>query len=250
MITSLAFLHGRRVHLNVVADGFKNDREALNDQTPYDQRYERLTEYTAIVQQLLQSAEPVSFSGSCYQVCNLRLTPPLPRDLSPRILMSSSSDAGIETARRMGATAIEYPRPAAGYAKAPSCVGRGLRIGIITRDTDTNAWCVAHTLFPEDRRVQLTQQLAMKASDSSWHRQLSHRSRIRSEEHNPYWLAPIGNYTTFCPYLVGSYVKVSDTLACYLNAGYRTFILDVPPSAEEMRHIRIVFGLASDAVAA
>src|SRR5262245_3440717 len=33
MIATLAFLHGRKVYLNMVAGGFKNDLEALNDTT-------------------------------------------------------------------------------------------------------------------------------------------------------------------------------------------------------------------------
>jgi alkanesulfonate monooxygenase len=51
MVASLAFLHGRRVYLNMVAGGFAHDLAALDDRTPHDQRYERLIEYTLIVQQ-------------------------------------------------------------------------------------------------------------------------------------------------------------------------------------------------------
>src|SRR3989440_1172608 len=110
MVTSLAFLHGRRVYLNMVAGGFTNDLAALNDRTPHDERYARLAEYTAIVQGLLQSADPFSFSGSHYQVHNLRLTPPLPRELLPGILMSGSSEAGGAAGRRQGAPPIEDPK--------------------------------------------------------------------------------------------------------------------------------------------
>ena len=35
IVSSLAFLYGRRVYLNMVAGGFKNDLIALNDQTPH-----------------------------------------------------------------------------------------------------------------------------------------------------------------------------------------------------------------------
>ena len=254
MITSLAFLHGRRVYLNMVAGGFTNDLAALNDRTPHDERYARLAEYTAIVQGLLQSADPLSFSGSHYQVHNLRLTPPLPRELLPGILMSGSSEAGLAAARRLGATPIEYPRPPAEYADAVPGDGaaRGIRIGLIARATEAEAWRDAHARFPQDRKGQLTHQLAMKVSDSSWHRQLSDlgASRPGQQERNPYWLVPFENYKTFCPYLVGSYANVAQTLACYVNAGYRTFVLDVPPSSEELRHIGTVFGLATDRVAA
>ncbi len=250
MISSLAFLHGRRVHLNMVAGGFKNDLEALNDRTPHDERYARLGEYTFIIQQLLQSTEALSFTGRYYEVHNLRLAPALPPELLPSVLLSGSSEAGMEAARRLGATPIEYPKPFAEYSPDPGEVPRGIRIGIIARDTDANAWSIAHTRFPEDRRGQLTHELAMKASDSSWHQQLSERGRNRSEEPSPYWLTPFQNYKTFCPYLVGSYVRLADAVSCYVNAGYRTFILDVPPNAEEMRHIGIVFGLVAGAVAA
>src|SRR2546430_672143 len=109
MVTSLAFLHGRRVYLNMVAGGFTSDLAALNDRTPHDERYARLAEYTAIVQGLLQSADPLSFTGSHYQVHNLRLTPPLPRELLPGILMSGSSEAGVGGGRGPGGA----PRPAA-----------------------------------------------------------------------------------------------------------------------------------------
>src|SRR5712675_37002 len=85
MITSLAFLHGRRVYLNMVAGGFKNDLEALDDRTPHDERYDRLVEYTTIIRELLQSADPVTFEGRYYRVYNLKLTPPLPRHLMPGI---------------------------------------------------------------------------------------------------------------------------------------------------------------------
>src|SRR5258707_6700008 len=110
MITSLAFLHGRRVHLNMVAGGFKNDLEALNDRTPHDERYERLGEYTAIIQQLLRSDGPVSFEGRYYQVKNLRLTPALPPALMPGVLLSGSSEAGMAAALRLGATPAGYPK--------------------------------------------------------------------------------------------------------------------------------------------
>src|SRR3981189_1914610 len=46
MITSFAHLYGRRLYLNMVAGGFKNDLVALNDLTPPAERYARVLEYT------------------------------------------------------------------------------------------------------------------------------------------------------------------------------------------------------------
>src|SRR6478672_2337118 len=39
MVSSLGFLYHRRIYLNMVAGGFKNDLVALNDLTPHDRRY-------------------------------------------------------------------------------------------------------------------------------------------------------------------------------------------------------------------
>ena len=243
MITSLAFLHGRRLYLNMVAGGFKNDLTALNDLTPHDDRYVRLVEYAAIIQSLLQSPDAVSFEGRYFKVSNLKLTPPLPANLMPGLLVSGSSEAGMQAARQLGATAIEYPKPPAEYAALPADTpaSSGIRIGIIARSQDAEAWTVARMRYPEDRKGQLTHQLAMKVSDSSWHRQLSDLGNSRSGGENPYWLVPFQNYKAICPFLVGSYDRVADEVARYVDAGYRTFILDVPATVEEMPHIGTVF---------
>jgi alkanesulfonate monooxygenase len=243
MITSLAHLYGRRIYLNMVAGGFKNDLAALNDLTPHDERYARLVEYTTIIQRLLRTADPVSFEGRYYKVTNLKLTPPLPSDLAAGVLVSGSSEPGMQAARQLGATAVEYPKPPAEYAAAPRANGgtSGIRIGIIARSEEAAAWSVARARFPEDRKGQLTHQLAMKVSDSSWHRQLSELGNAGSEAENPYWLVPFQNYKAMCPYLVGSYDRVADEVARYVDIGYRTFILEAPASADEMRHTGVVF---------
>src|SRR5258706_15738158 len=157
MIASLAHMYGRRVHLNMVAGGFKNDLAALNDTTPHDERYARLLEYTTIIQSLLQTPEPLTFAGRYYKVSNLKLTPPLPAGLMPEVLVSGSSEAGMDAARRLQATAVEYPKPPAEYAAAPAAniASRGIRIGIIARSEDAQAWTVARSRYPEDRKGQL-----------------------------------------------------------------------------------------------
>lgn len=246
MVASFGFIYGRQIYLNMVAGGFTNDLLALNDTTPHDRRYDRLIEYTSIIRQLLAGSEPVTFSGEFYKVDKLRMTPPLPPHLFPGIFVSGSSEAGLASARAIGATAIRYPKPAKDYDTEPLVDGipSGIRVGIITRESSDEAWETAHQRFPEDRKGQLTHQLAMKVSDSSWHKQLSETAETEAE-HSPYWLVPFQNYKTMCPYLVGSYARVGDELARYITAGYRSFILDIPPNEEELQHTSRTFDCAS-----
>jgi alkanesulfonate monooxygenase len=243
LVTSIAFLHGRRIFLNMVAGGFTNDLAALADRTPHDRRYARVVEYVNIITGLLNGAA-VTTAGEFYSVDKLHLRPPLPRELFPGILMSGSSEAGLAAAQAVGATAVRYPGPSADYIEAPTDGGEmGIRVGIIAREDEDTAWRVAHERFPVDRKGQLTHELAMKVSDSAWHKQLS--TMDAADGSGPYWLIPFKNFKTNCPYLVGSYETVAAELKRYTTAGFTTYILDIPPTEEELHHIGIVFERAT-----
>jgi alkanesulfonate monooxygenase len=248
MIATLSLVHGRRIDLNMVAGGFKNDLVALGDPTPHDRRYQRLIEFTTIVTRLAACEGPVSLDGEFHRVQNLTLTPKIPPELRPRVLASGSSGAGLAAARALGALPVQYPAPASKLGEAGERPdGRfGIRVGIVARDTEDEAWEVAQQRFPVDRAGQLTHQLAMKVSDSSWHHTLSDLAKERatatakevvSAERETYWMVPFTNYKTFSPYLVGTYDRVGAELARYFDLGCTTLILDVPTGTEELAHV-------------
>ncbi|MBI3493068.1 MAG: LLM class flavin-dependent oxidoreductase [Acidobacteria bacterium] len=240
IVSTLGYLYGRRVYLNMVAGGFKNDLAALNDSTPHDQRYTRLVEYTLIVKRLLGSPAPVTHLGEFYTIEKLKLAPSLRADLLPGIFVSGSSDAGMKAAHAIGATAIKYPKaPGQEVAVGDTSVACGVRLGIIARDDDDEAWKVAHARFPDDRRGQLTRQLALKVSDSTWHKTLG--DTTAGDEKSPYWLGPFNSYKTMCPYLVGSHDEVVAAVSTYVRSGFRTFILDTTPDASELGAVAAVF---------
>ena len=237
MVASLSLLHHRRIDLNIVAGGFKNDLVALGDPTPHDRRYARLVEYTTIIRRLLQGG-PVTFKGEFYSVTNLRLTPELDPTLMPRILLSGSSAEGLAAADALDALPVRYPEPPSQAAAAlDGDRDFGIRVGIIGREDEHEAWAIARARFPEDRRGQTIHQLAMKVSDSAWHRQLSAIAPELTPD-SAYWMVPFQNYKTFCPYIVGSYERVGEEIGRYLAAGCRVIILDVPAAEDELRHIR------------
>jgi alkanesulfonate monooxygenase len=246
MVSSLAYLHGRAVHLNMLAGGFRNDLLALGDPTEHDDRYARTTEYTQILTALLRG-ETVTREGRWHQVRNLKLGPALPADLMPEVLISGSSPAGRAAAAEIGAVPIRYPEPL-GQETADAPAGGGVRVGIIARGDTAEAWKVAEERFPSDRKGQVAHSMAMRTSDSQWHRQLSAAAQAQPEvsegEPDPFWLGPFQNYQTFCPYLVGSYERVAAAIGHYVGQGTRVFVLDIPASAEELAHIGEVFARA------
>ncbi len=245
LVTSIAHLHNRRIALNMLAGGFRNDLIALGDTTEHDDRYLRTTEYTEIIRRLLAGDGATELKGKYYSVANLKLAPPLAPELFPEILISGLSAAGMAAAKAIDATAIRYPQPAQfeeaerdALATGTKC---GMRVGIIARQDEEEAWRVAHERFPEDRRGQIAHKVAMKVSDSVWHKQLSALGEQPRADDSPYWLGPMQNYKTFCPYIVGSHDRVAAELGRYIAMGFRTVILDIPPNRDELAHVTEVF---------
>lgn len=243
-IATIAYLYGRSVALNMLAGGFKADLAALGDETPHDDRYLRMTEYTQIISGLLQGP-PVVSAGKYYNVKKLTIAPPVLPELLPALLMSGSSAAALASAKTLGATAIRYPQPPESEAEEREAIATGVkcgaRVGIIARENRDEAWREAYTLFPTDQRGQVQHKLAMAVSDSVWHKQLSGLNEDPGSQDNPYWLSPMKSYQTFCPYLVGSYSRVAEELRRYIALGFRTWITDIPPSREELAHVMEAF---------
>lgn len=250
LVASLSYLYDRRIYLNMIAGGFAGDLTAIGDLTPHDDRYDRLREYTEIIVGLT-SGRAVSLSGDWYTVEGLSLSPQVPEHKRPGVMMSGSSPAGLATAIALGATAVQYPRPASEQPAPDTSIGvdTGIRVGIVARDDAEAAWRVAHDRFPPTRRGQILHEMAMQRSDSQWHATLSELAEESARQGNAYWLGPVQNYSTFCPYLVGSYDDVAVEVARYWAEGHRTVILDIPPTEDEFGHTAQVFERAATLIA-
>src|SRR2546430_1075788 len=98
MMATLSHLYGRRIDLNMVAGGFKNDLLALNDETPHDARYERLVEYTSIILQLLAGGRPPALPGPVPPGTQLAPFPQLASPLAPPGPGSGPPGAGVAPA--------------------------------------------------------------------------------------------------------------------------------------------------------
>lgn len=242
-IATFAHIYGRKVYLNMLAGGFSNDLTQLGDNTPHDERYARTVEYTQVIQGLLSSGEQAyNFEGRFYQLKNVRMSPTVPAELMPGILISGSSEAAIQASRTIHANLIRYPFPADQEVERKEAIAPGFRVGIIARESAEEAWKVAHERFPEDRRGQIAHQLAAKVSDSVWHKELTEQARQQAQN-GVYWLGPFQNYQTFCPYLVGSYEEVANEMRSYQAKGFDIYIIDIPTSFEELQHIQRVYSL-------
>ena len=241
-ISSYGVLYGRRICLNLVAGGSRSDLAALDDFTKHDERYVRLTEYAQLVGKLLAGRGPVTHDGDHYRVQGLNLHPGLPEHLAPELFMSGSSPAGRRAAEVLGALPVRYPEPPGPDGR--DLLGDAVRIGVIARDTDEEAWQAAHDRFPNTRAGRMLQRMARHASDSQWVERLSEAEEFPGGPDSPYWMGPFKNYTTFCPYLVGNHDKVATELTRYFDQGCHTFILDTSRDEADYADAAAVFAHA------
>ncbi|MEM9652361.1 MAG: LLM class flavin-dependent oxidoreductase [Actinomycetota bacterium] len=239
-VASFQRLHDRAVHLNLVAGGFVRDLEAIGAFLDHDARYERLVEHATIVAGVL-AGETMTVEGNHYQVSGLRMdASDLDAD-AVKFFVSGSSPAGIAAATSLGAVPVRYPKPP-DADQEPELVGlaTGIRLGVIARDTADEAWRLAHERFPPDRAGEMKHSVAVKVSDSHWH-----RDQAGIAEGGTFWLHPVNTYKSFCPYLVGSHEDVAKTIGDYLVDGVRTLILDIPTCPEDVANAMVAVERAS-----
>lgn len=240
-VSSLAQLYGRRVDLNFVSGGFGRDLASQGDALPHDTRYDRLVEYATIVKLLLDGGV-VNFAGTYYNVRRARLTYPVPAELRPMAYVSGSSAASIDAGESLGLAQLSVPLPPHEFADPAvrkNRFGSGIDVGIIARDDSSEAWRIARKRFPADPDGATKMKLLLSTSESSWQHRLASVPVTENGEAEAYWLDPFRYRHTFAPYLVGSYDEVAQAVTTYLNAGARTFVLDVPQEPDDLYHARI-----------
>lgn len=252
MVATIAALYSRRIFINWVAGGFKNDLAALADGTPHDSRYDRLVEYATLVRELTDG-ETVTFEGRYYEARGLKLEPPVYPALRPEFVLAGSSPAGKKASRDLGARSVTYALPSGEGQSSPDEPGlsAGLRVGIIARASRDEAWRIAYLRFPPERKGALMRGLARKVSDSHWHERLCREAEERAgSTDGVYWMGPFDHYRTMCPYLVGDHGEVAAEIGRHIRYGYRTFILDEPDTEADLANARLVFDRALQGAAA
>jgi alkanesulfonate monooxygenase len=152
-IASIAFVHGRMVWLNMLAGGFKNDLQALGDDTPHDERYTRTVEYTQVVQRWWPAARSrtrASTTSSTSSSSPRGARRPAAAD--PDLWLV---DAGLAAAKAISAVAVQYPKPPGEHKEnlTRSDVEYGIRIGVLARERSDDAWRIAEERFPPDGRA-------------------------------------------------------------------------------------------------
>ena len=243
-------LSGGRLLLNVVTGGQAEDQRRFGDHLSHDERYARTGEFLAIVRGAW-SGEPFDFTGEHYQVTGATVM--RPPDPVPGVYFGGSSLAAGPVAARHVDTYLTWGEPPTQVAEKLAWIrglaeaeGRTLRFGIrlhvITRDTEAEAWAEASRLldYLDPGEIEQAQKI-LGASESVGQDRMralhaSYRSGGSAQDLEIYpnlWagvgLVRGGAGTA----LVGSHQRVADLIEEYASLGISEFILSGYPHLEE-----------------
>lgn len=249
MVSSFAYLHGRRTILNLITGTSARDRAVLVDPTDHAERYERLGEYAEIMQALLAGGSSKSFAGKHYRLEDAVLSPTPEPALAPEFLVAGHSPSATRIADQVNAVRLRMLSPDLSV-EAPGPGGVGVHFGIIAAETGEAARALAQRRFPADPAMEGLLDYLMEENDSIWKKKLYEQLNASSDKAPEFWLEPFRQMKGDCPYIVGSFGRVADIIADHVTAGIDRFILDMPPREDDFHTITHCIDLAFEKLGA
>ncbi|WP_347454618.1 FMNH2-dependent alkanesulfonate monooxygenase [Acinetobacter thermotolerans] len=255
-------LSGGRVLLNLVTGGDEKELKGDGVYEDHETRYKTATEYTTIWREILKrshTGESYTFHGERLSVDDAKLLYPPVQHPHPPLWFGGSSDAAIELATDQVDTYLTWGEPPAAVkekienvrAKA-AAKGRklnyGIRLHVIVRETNEEAWKAAEELiqYVDDATIAAAQ-AKFKSMDSVGQRRMAelHNGDRTKLEVSPNLWAGVGLVRGGAgTALVGDPETVAARIQEYADLGIDTFIFSGYPHLEEsIRFAELVFPL-------
>jgi alkanesulfonate monooxygenase len=240
-----------RLLINVVSGDAKM-LGAYGMKMPHNERYAMADEYLQIWHRLM-AGESVTYDGKYFSVDSAKLALPAGVSIAPPPLWFGGSSAPAidvaakhvdvylswgETPEQIKAKVEEVKERAKHYGRE---LTYGIRLYVIVRDTDAEAWDAANWLYQRmDEKAIAANQMMLSKSDSVGQKRMSQLhggtkpADLRELEVAPNLWAGIGLVRPGPgTAIVGSPDTVVRTLEAYQAAGVETFILSGMPLLEE-----------------
>lgn len=262
-------LSGGRLLINLVTGGDQIELEGDGVYLDHAERYEQSAEFIHIWREILARShgdQTFDYTGKHLRVNGARLLyPPLQKPYPP-IYFGGSSEAGHELAASQTDTYLTWGEPPAEVAKKVADVraraarhGRelkfGIRLHVIVRETEAEAWAAADSLISHvDDATVARAQAVFARMDSAGQRRMAelHKNPATAEgrsraalEISPNLWAGVGLVRGGAgTALVGNPQQVADRIQEYADLGLENFILSGYPHLEEAyRFAELVFPL-------
>ena len=241
-------MSGGRLLLNVVCGGNPADLAGDGLHLGHDERYDQADEFLTVFRGVM-AGETVTFSGKYLSVTRGRLMFPPVQSPCPGLYFGGSSPRAMTLAADQTDMYLTWGEPPVAVAAKIDAMralaqarGRTMRFGIrlhlIVRETDAQAWDAANQLISRlsDETIAKTQAFMAAATDSEGQRRMMalHGGRRDALEVSPNLWAGVGLIRGGAgTALVGSPAIVAERLREYQALGIDTVIASGYPHLEE-----------------
>ena len=258
MTATLDRISNGRLLVNVVTGGDPVENAGDGIFLSHDERYEVTREFLSVYSALLRG-ETVRHEGKHIRIEDGQLLYPSTQAGGPPLYFGGSSSAAIDVAAETIDKYLTWGEPPAAVAEkiatvsaAAKAAGRklsfGIRLHVIVRETEAEAWAAADKLIShlDDATIAKSQQIFARM-DSEGQRRMSalHGGNRDKLEISPNLWAGVGLVRGGAgTALVGSPEQVADRIKEYMALGIDSFILSGYPHLEEAyRFAELVFPL-------
>ena len=247
MAATLDRISNGRLLVNVVTGGDPVENKGDGIFTPHNERYEITAEFLTVWKALM-AGETVHYHGKHIQIEDGRILYPPVQAPHPPLYFGGSSEAGIAVAADLVDTYLTWGEPPADVAAklatvAEAAAGRGrkmdygIRLHVIVRETNAEAWDAARGLIShlDDATIAIAQKTFARM-DSVGQRRMAalHGGNRDKLEISPNLWAGVGLVRGGAgTALVGDGETVAQRMREYMALGINNFIMSGYPHLEE-----------------
>ncbi len=240
-------LSGGRLLINVVTGSGREGQAAEGITIDYAQRYALTDEFLTVWRALLQNGE-ADFQGEHFSVIGAKNEFALVQKPYPPLWFGGSSDEGIGVGAKHADVYLTWGEPPAmvaekiarvqeAAAKAGRTMRFGIRLHVIVRETEAEAWDAARDLlrYVDETKIARAQEMMMQRDSEGQRRMMALHNGDRDHlEVSPNLWSGIGLVRPGVgTALVGSPEIVAQRMQEYADLGIDTFILSGYPHLEE-----------------
>lgn len=251
MVSTFDQLSGGRICINLIAG--LSDEQSAGDGLRYtkEDRYKLMEEEVSIIKKLWTATAPIDFDGQYYTLRKASITPrPYQKPYPKFYLGGGSPEAWDVSARhsdvhlfwgdhpdRVAADMVKIRALAAKYGRDKD-IGFGMRLQIICRPTEDQAWDAARTLVASAGQEHLERVSKLYATSAANRRQQELSATDLIMPH--LWTGITKVRSGAGVAVVGDPQQCADTLQKFIDVGCHSFCLSGYPHDEEAE----IFGRA------
>jgi len=238
MVATFDQLSGGRIAVNLIAGQSDTEARAEGVTLAKEDRYALMEEEVRILKALWTTRGPVDFEGRFHRLEGARLHPRPLQQPWPRFYLGGGSAEAWEVSARHAdihlfwgdtperiAENIRTIRGLAARHGRQEAIGFGMRLQILCRETEAEAWDAAHELVRDVTESQ-TRFIRTHYASSAANRRVQELARTHGELIGPHLWTGITRVRPGAGIVVvGNPMQCADTLQQFIDLGCRSFCL-------------------------